>query len=111
MEMDISGSGNIKMDKLKTSYLDVNISGSGNAAIENGEADEEILRISGSGDLNFPNLIARKVMTTTSGSGDIRIHVTEELRSTISGSGSVYYKGQPSILTSNISGSGKLRPM
>ena len=111
MEMDISGSGNIKMDKLQTSYLDVNISGSGNMEIEDGEADEEILRISGSGDLYFPNLIARKVMTTTSGSGDIRIHVTEELRSTISGSGSVYYKGQPSVLTSNISGSGKVRPM
>lgn len=111
MEMDISGSGNIRMDKLMTGYLDVNISGSGNVEIEDGEADEEILNISGSGDLHFSNVIARKVMTTTSGSGDIRIHVTGELRSTISGSGSVYYKGQPAILSTNISGSGKVRPM
>lgn len=111
MEIDISGSGSIKIDKLMTSYLDVNMSGSGNVEIEDGEADEEILKISGSGDLYFPNVIARKAMTTTNGSGDIRIHVTEELRSTISGSGSVYYKGQPSMLSTNISGSGKVRPM
>lgn len=111
MEMDISGSGSINMDKLMTGYLDVNISGSGSMEIEDGEADEEILKISGSGNIYFPNLVARKAITTTSGSGDIRIHVTDELRSTISGSGSVYYKGQPSILSSNISGSGKVRPM
>src|SRR5690606_38465619 len=99
MEMDISGSGSIKMDKLETGYLDVNISGSGSMEIQAGEADEEILKISGSGNIYFPNLITRKAITTTSGSGDIRIHVLEELRSTISGSGSVFYKGQPTINT------------
>ena len=110
MEMDISGSGNINMDKLKTGYLDANISGSGSVEIEGGEATDEILRISGSGNFYLPNVIAKKAMTTTSGSGDIRIHVSDELRSTISGSGSVYYKGQP-LVNSSISGSGKVRPM
>lgn len=110
MEMDISGSGNINMDKLKTGYLDANISGSGSVEIEGGEAADEILRISGSGNFYLPNVIAKKAMTTTSGSGDIRIHVSDELRSTISGSGSVYYKGQP-LVNSSISGSGKVRPM
>src|SRR5690606_33004730 len=67
MEMDISGSGSIKMDKLETGYLDVNISGSGSMEIQAGEADEEILKISGSGNIYFPNLITRKAITTTSG--------------------------------------------
>src|SRR5690606_24277230 len=110
MEMDISGSGHIKMDKLITTYLDANISGSGSIEIDNGEADEQKLRISGSGNCLLKDVVSQKVTTTTSGSGDIWIHVEDELQSNISGSGSVFYKGQPTINTS-ISGSGKVRPM
>ncbi len=44
-----------------------------------------------------------------SGSGNVEINVKDELDATISGSGSVSYKGSPSKVNSNASGSGKVR--
>lgn len=110
LEVDISGSGDIELADLVTGYLDVDISGSGNFKIISGMAPDELLRISGSGDIDVANVLAKNVISTTSGSGTTRVNVSDQLRVTISGSGDVYYKGQPSISTST-SGSGKVRPM
>lgn len=110
LEVDISGSGDIELADLVTGYLDVDISGSGDFKVVSGMAPEELLRITGSGDIDVANVLAKNVISNTSGSGTTRVNVSDQLRVTISGSGNVYYKGQPSISTST-SGSGKLRPM
>jgi hypothetical protein len=107
MEIDISGSGDIFITELNTSWLDADISGSGNIRIGSGSATEEKLAISGSGNIDLTNVQAVKAKSKTSGSGDIRLSVSQSLDVTISGSGSVYYKGNP-IINTNISGSGKV---
>jgi hypothetical protein len=61
-------------------------------------------------------VIAERLTTETcnvriSGSGDVSIHVREELDVTISGSGGVSYRGNPSHVNSHASGSGSVRKL
>jgi hypothetical protein len=107
VDLDVSGSGSIKITELTADYIDANISGSGNIEVLNGAIAEQRLKISGSGNMDLSNVNGTKGKTTTSGSGDIRLNVSQELDVTISGSGSVFYKGNPAIDT-RISGSGKV---
>ncbi|MEO8764425.1 MAG: head GIN domain-containing protein [Ginsengibacter sp.] len=107
MDLTLSGSGNINVNKLWAPTLDANISGSGNIRIVEGSAITEKLRISGSGDINVSNVAATYVTTTTSGSGKTDVNASESLDVTISGSGSVYYTGNP-VINTYISGSGKV---
>lgn len=109
MELDISGSGDITITDLATGVIDAHISGSGDIKVLQGTATEEKLRISGSGSIDLANVAARSATTRTSGSGDTRVNVSERLDVTIAGSGSVYYRGNP-IISTSVSGSGKVRP-
>jgi len=108
MEIDISGSGNINIPELHTGLIDVDISGSGSVAVGSGTATEEALKISGSGSIDLSTIPVQKANTRTSGSGDTRLNVASNLDVTISGSGNVYYKGNP-IINASISGSGKVK--
>ena len=107
LDLDVSGSGDIRMSTVTATDADLRISGSGDIKIGNGTIEEEKLRISGSGSIDLVNVAAVKATTTTSGSGDIHLNVSQQLNVTISGSGSVFYKGNPDI-DSHISGSGKI---
>lgn len=109
MELDVSGSGDITIAELNTGAIDANISGSGDIEVLQGTATTEQLRISGSGSINLANVVARTATTRTSGSGNTRVQVSERLDVTIAGSGSVYYRGNP-IISTSVSGSGKVRP-
>ena len=81
--------------------------GSGNASY-GGTAETAILTIIGTGSIFASTLITDKCTVTISGAGDVRIHVDEELNVIISGTGSVYYSGNPSTINTNITGSGQL---
>jgi hypothetical protein len=107
MELDISGSGNITIPHVTTSFLDASISGSGNIIVTYGTATEEKLNISGSGTIDLVNIVAEKADIKTAGSGDSKVNVSKILNVKISGSGSVYYKNNP-IINTDISGSGKV---
>lgn len=86
----IYGSGSITMDSAATTYF--------NAVI------------SGSGDLKCYPLMAKNAQIHISGSGNVETYVSQNLSATISGSGNVYYKGNPPVVTADISGSGKMIP-
>lgn len=110
MDSDISGSGKITFDGAIAGRLDIGISGSGRF-LASGSADEIKSSISGSGKINAADLMVDKCDVRISGSGDVVVNVKSVLRTNISGSGSVTYKGNPSQLDSHSSGSGKLRKM
>ncbi|MGB3778147.1 MAG: head GIN domain-containing protein [Tunicatimonas sp.] len=101
----ISGSGKIEAET-ESSILTSTISGSGRIDIS-GKADELKHNILGSGNLNGFGLEITDAEVSTSGSGKSKILVTSNLNVTIIGSGSVYYKGTPTI-TTNISGVGQI---
>jgi hypothetical protein len=129
MDADISGSGNMEL-KGKCTSLDSNVSGSGRATFAlavggeasfgisgsgkisaSGSSDKVKTSISGSGKLLAADFATKSCNVRISGSGDVEINVKDELDASISGSGSVSYKGDPGRVNSHSSGSGKVRKM
>ena len=110
MDLKISGSGDIELDSLECSDLDMKISGSGSMEIDGvGTMSTQDVAISGSGSINAYNAPVNDSDVKISGSGSAYIHVLQTLDVEISGSGSVIYMGNPTV-SSDISGSGSVRP-
>ena len=110
LNLQLSGSGNIDLQNITVSNkLTATVSGSGNIEVRSGSANEESLRISGSGRIALGDVVANKAMTETSGSGEMRVKLIQSLDARISGSGSVFYRGTPTV-TTHISGSGRVLP-
>jgi hypothetical protein len=110
LEGKVSGSGKVAFAGTVAERADVNVSGSGKI-LAKGTAREIKTTISGSGEVLAADLEVEKCEVRISGSGDVEINVKSELDATISGSGSVSYKGNPSQVNSHSSGSGKVRKM
>jgi hypothetical protein len=107
LDLDVSGSGDIELD-LEASDIFADISGSGKIRLK-GTADDQRIRVSGSGDYLAFDLIADDCVATVSGSGKVEVYVTGDLDATVSGSGDVLYRGTPTSVQSNISGSGDVK--
>ncbi len=107
MQLAVSGSGKVNLS-IKTVDLDSKISGSGNMQLR-GSARNTTLQISGSGNLNAENLASENCQVRISGSGNCRVQVDNSLESRVSGSGNVYYKGNPEKLSNYSSGSGSIK--
>jgi Putative auto-transporter adhesin, head GIN domain len=104
----ISGSGNLVIDDLKiTNGLTANISGSGSFSVLAGKANSENVKVSGSGFIDLSAVRTTTANVIISGSGIAKVNVTQKLDATISGSGNIYYYGDP-ILNAHISGSGRV---
>jgi len=110
LESRVSGSGKVMLAGTITERADMNVSGSGRI-IASGSAKEIRTTISGSGEVQAADLEVEKCEVRISGSGDVEINVKQALDATISGSGSVSYRGNPSSVNSHSSGSGKVRKM
>jgi hypothetical protein len=95
LEIDISGSGDVDL-ALNGDDIDAKLSGSGDLILE-GTADESFYRISGSGDVQAFNLETRTADIRSSGSGNADVFVLELLKASLSGSGDVRYKGNPTL--------------
>ncbi|RIW12942.1 DUF2807 domain-containing protein [Algoriphagus lacus] len=106
--LGLSGSGSITTKNINASKLNVGMSGSGKISIAGGQADEASIGQSGSGDLDALNFTAESVKIGKSGSGDTSIGVTESFTVGSSGSGNIYYRGNPEKQSIGISGSSKL---
>jgi hypothetical protein len=109
-ESDVSGSGKVNLALNIANDADFGISGSGKIEAS-GTASRVKASISGSGKVFASNLETNSCEIRISGSGDIEINVKNEIDATISGSGTVSYKGNPNKINSHSSGSGKVRKM
>lgn len=107
LQATVSGSGSINLPAFRGSSVSATISGSGRIQINGGQSDWLGTKVSGSGHMALGGLEARDVHTQTSGSGDTDVWATASLVAHISGSGCVYYRGNP-VIESHISGSGRL---
>lgn len=106
LNLRISGSGNMELNAV-CQDLKAIISGSGGAYLK-GEAAKSEIVISGSGAMHGYDLQTDQTRIIISGSGIAEIYVKEELDALISGSGSLYCKGNPEIVSQTISGSGRV---
>ena len=109
VRITISGSGKIDLH-LEADAISSAISGSGKILLT-GRADKLAVSISGSGSCRAEDLQVADADVAISGSGSAWINASREIVSRISGSGSVYYKGEPQRINNHASGSGKLRKM
>jgi len=110
VDSKVSGSGKVTVGLASANKVVVGVSGSGKI-IANGNAKEIRANISGSGEVLAAELQVDACEIRISGSGDVEVNVKNSLDATISGSGSVSYKGNPSQVNSHSSGSGKVRKM
>jgi hypothetical protein len=106
-EAGLSGSGSMEIE-IDAQYISTKISGSGRIII-GGKTEQAKLRISGSGRYAGQELAAEDYEISISGSGRSNIQLTGDLDVRISGSGSVYYDGEPTMINKKIGGSGRVR--
>ncbi len=109
IRLSVSGSGDIELD-LNSADIDIRISGSGDINLE-GTSEKTEARISGSGKIRAEDMEAKSFEASISGSGSCYVTVSEEVIANISGSGRVYYNGNPDRVISNSSGSGRIKKL
>lgn len=109
LHVSVYGSGSIELDHLVARRLDAEASIAANFKITSGMVSDALVRNLGSGEIDMSNVVAKEVYATIMGTGHLRLHATEKLKAGISGSGNIYYKGQPAI-TTEITGAGKVLP-
>jgi hypothetical protein len=107
MSILVSGSGDVASDDLSCKEMDMNISGSGNIRLK-GSAVCVSCSISGSGNVHAFDFVAQEMTCKVSGSGNMNIHVGEKLTARVSGSGNIRYRGNPQKDIRS-SGSGRIK--
>ncbi|HYG03184.1 MAG TPA: head GIN domain-containing protein [Chryseosolibacter sp.] len=106
----VSGSGGVDLNLTVAKKAKFGVSGSGEITAS-GSADETEIKISGSGKVLAAEMTTNISEVQISGSGDAEVNVKNEIDASITGSGTVSYKGDPKKVNSNASGSGKLRKL
>jgi Putative auto-transporter adhesin, head GIN domain len=104
LEIEIKGSGDVKVSTLKAKALAVSIRGSGDVSVV-GQVSSQDIAIAGSGDYRGDELQSQTAAIAIKGSGDAKVWATDTLAVSIAGSGDVAYRGQPKV-SQSIAGSG-----
>jgi hypothetical protein len=112
IDLNVSGSGSLKMEKLSVHEISAVITGSGDILLKGSSMDPGELdaTITGSGSFKAEELPVGEATVTITGSGSATINVSKELETRITGSGSVLYKGNP-MVNANATGSGRTRSL
>lgn len=105
LDLVVSGAGNITLST-EAQAVTSTISGAGDINLI-GQATAHKATISGSGDLASFDFPVDTADITISGTGRADVTVSQDLTVEISGAGSVFYKGNPTI-NQTISGTGKV---
>ena len=100
----LAGSGDVKL-RVDANSVSSSIAGSGDIALT-GNTDDFKCSIAGSGDIEAYDLASNDADIRISGSGGVRVSVKNMLTVRVSGSGNVYYKGNPKKQDVKVSGSG-----
>jgi hypothetical protein len=108
LDVILSGSADVNIQKLKANNLTVKVSGSGDVEI-GGDVGNSDFTVSGSGNIDAKNCVSENVDCRISGSGDVKFFVNDALDVRISGSGDVKYYGNPTIINKKITGSGSVK--
>lgn len=104
--VSLSGSGDLAIGMLEVKQLSAHLSGSGDVHVA-GRADQQTWALHGSGDVEARSLGGASAKAQLSGSGDLSLGVVDILDVNLSGSGDLSYAGRPK-LTQRVSGSGEV---
>jgi len=104
-----SGEGRIILKNINYQALQVSLEGLGEILLE-GEAQTQDLDLSGLGTYKAQDLKTWEANVTVSGAGTAKLWVEETLNASLTGAGSILYKGQPAVEKST-KGLGKIGPL
>lgn len=107
LEISQSGSGDFFGSKMNLFSTELRMSGSGDCRLS-GSTDTFELTQSGSGDFSGRDFDVESAKIRKSSSGDARINVSKTLSISITGSGDLYYSGQPQFDRVTVTGSGDI---
>ncbi len=107
IEIGTSGSGDINAE-VDAPSVRVSGSGSGNVTLSGMTKDFDC-KMSGSGDVKCANLKSENAVIHVSGSSDVHVFASVSLKVNVTGSGDVYYGGNPSSPEIHITGSGTVQ--
>ena len=107
LKLSVSGSSDARLNELTTDALEVRIAGSGDVQA-NGAAKALKVSIAGSGDVQMSALAADDVTVSIAGSGDAVVQANKSLGVSIAGSGDVQYSGTATAVRSSVAGSGQV---
>jgi Putative auto-transporter adhesin, head GIN domain len=101
----LSGAGTLTVDGHDLELLELSLPGSG---IIRGSGDVQRLDVdlAGAGDVELAQLVATHVTVSLSGTGNVHVHANETLDAHMSGTGSVFYGGDPEVVNQEITGTG-----
>ena len=108
IEISVSGSGDIK-GGVDAPKIYASIGGSGNVSLD-GRTKDFDGKVSGSGNLDCGGLHSENADVSVSGSGNAHVFASVSLKAHASGSGDVYYSGNPGSPEIHTSGSGSVQP-
>jgi hypothetical protein len=106
IEIAVSGSGSVE-GGVDAPKISASIGGSGNIRLQGRTKDFEA-KVSGSGDLNGSGLQSENTIVKVTGSGNAHVFASVHLSATVSGSGDVYYRGNPPSPEIHTTGSGRV---
>ena len=105
--LEISGSGSIRLE-VDGGSVTANLGGSGSLELR-GQAERADFSVSGSGTIAARDLEAQNARVAISGSGTVEIRVESRLVYLVSGSGDLFYGGNPPDVQGQVTGSGEAR--
>lgn len=105
--VESSGASEITATGIDCSRFSVSLSGAGGISLS-GKTDVLDISMSGAGNIDSKNLIANDVYISDSGVGDATVYAANILKAEVSGVGNIEYEGNPSKVSSNVSGVGSI---
>lgn len=106
LHLQVSGSGAMLFGELAADELTLFINGSGDIEVSGQGGQTLTATVKGSGDISADAFPVQNCTAKVDGSGDIRVATSNYLNATVSGSGDIFYKGDPETLDAVTSGSG-----
>jgi|688.fasta_scaffold02680_21 hypothetical protein len=107
LNLTVSGAGDLDLD-VNALNIECLVSGGGDIRLK-GKTITLKSTLSGAGDLYAYDLQSEKATLAVSGAGDAKINVSKEITASVSGAGSVLFKGDPQERNINIAGAGSVR--
>ncbi len=104
----LSGASRFTAHQLSGPRFSIETSGASKVILD-GNVAELIVSLTGAGDLRAESLQAKSAELSLTGAGDARVNVSESLKVSITGAGSVRYSGNPAHVERHITGAGSIR--
>ena len=96
LDVQISGAGLARFDKLQAAFVRFQVSGAGDGQMA-GTTQELQIELSGRGEFRGENLKSERARVQVSGIGEVQVWATQWLGVGVSGVGTVEYWGSPQI--------------